>query len=246
MERVRFLLVVLLLAPSACSEADAAPAGRAQRAARPAPTTPLPPDFDLEAADVRESLEPRAGDGRPLRTRRRKPLSKQQLLSKFAKTFTDFSWAKLNPGKPRKVGRAALVFVGPELVEGGEGYADFADHCVPDEVYSAFKKDGVWRKKRAFDPGLYCPDPGRAVLWVNSPGSKEFLVDCDVDVIEESRDDDSWTLTTGGGLKTTLSSLPVDDHLVFTMHTHPPGWYAMSIQGTHDRWRMFGCTVHMR
>ena len=242
MENSRTLLVGLLLASAACGEADAAP-GRSRAGAQPPKA--LPPSFDLEAADVRED-EGRTSDGRKHRRRARKPLSKSQLMETFGKSFTDMSWAKLNPGKPRKSGKAALVFVGPELVEGGEGFADFSDHCVPDKVWSAVQKDGVWRKKRGFDPGLYCPDPGRAVLWVNSPGSKEFLVDCDVDVLENSKADDSWTLTTGGGIKTTLPSLPVDDHLVFAMHTHPPGWYAMSIQGTHDRWRLFGCTVHMQ
>lgn len=175
------------------------------------------------------------------------PLSPKLVAQQVGDTVMEGAWARVTPGKPLAGDKAALVMIAPELVD--PGYADFADHCYRGWIWQLLHvekagKPNVVKKNRSKKKRSICPSPGKAVLWVNAPEPGVFAAECDVAPLAASFDPDHWKLRTGDGTLTTVSKLPLPNRLVFTLVAAEAGWTQVIFRGTHDRWRLFGCSVH--
>lgn len=226
-----------LLLTSAHADARKTRPGPQPRAAKHDARKAAVPTVRGKAAAKRQRSTGRPNESlaRRLRSKRKSPMKPKALESLLANKVDVTRWADLTPRTPDTTGKAALVLVGPEVVDGGMAYVDFADHCVRGKGWW-IRNDRRWRKGDVET----CPPPGYAVVWVHSPGSTGFAVDCDVAAVEGNADD-AFTLT--AGTAATAVKLPASGHLVFKFDTDEAGWHPVTIEATHDRWRLFGCSI---
>jgi hypothetical protein len=137
-------------------------------------------------------------------------------------------YAKLTPSQPIATNRGALVFVNADLVEGGEGYAQWhslASGVTPLESYLA--------------------------LWLNSSAGRKYLIDCAVrsgislkGVIPGAEHKPTPFKVIGPDGSSQTFQLPDNEgHLIFTLGATKAGWYGFQIIGGGLTWTFYSCEV---
>lgn len=158
------------------------------------------------------------------------PLSAAQLAA-IAKTIGVMTapgtpYARVSASEPNAANRAALVFVLPAIVEGGQGWVKFEG-----TVFS----------------NVPAPSGGRAVLWLHAPTARDFFVDCTVTgggEFEVRGPDSTQTFDFG-------EEFLEGHHIVFMLQAAEPGWYSFEIEQTGDplptiknlNWRLYACEI---
>lgn len=200
-------------------------------------------------ASVNAPVSPaRKAAARGARTEALAPLPPRLVSQQVGEPVVEGAWARVTPGDPVGSNKAALVMLRPSLVEGDPGYADFADRCYRDWIWKVrvvkqHGKPDQEHRERSKKKALVCPKPGAAALWINAPGPGVFAAECDVAPLKPSAVADVWKLRSKG-TTTTVSELPIANRLLFTIAAAEAGWTNVVFRGTHDKWRLFGCSVH--
>lgn len=138
-------------------------------------------------------------------------------------------YARLTPSSAGVSGKGALVFVDPDMVEGGQGYAEFSAN-------------------------QFAPPKGFVVLWIWSPAARSYLVDCAVKGMTFN-----WSQGFGprfhvNGPGATLTFDFTNDysddgyHLVWQLNVTSPGWtsFALFVSLPEEMliwWKLHSCDI---
>lgn len=139
-------------------------------------------------------------------------------------------YARVTPSQPSVPGKGALVFVDANLVEGGEGFAEFKNVTEP------------------------VPLTGYAVLWLYSPAGRSYLIDCGVKGMYWNLQTQQGPVFTISGPGNTVQAFDyratfsqAGYHLVFSLVADQAGWYPFAIstqpagEELYTTWKLFGC-----
>lgn len=139
-------------------------------------------------------------------------------------------YVRVTPSQPDVPGKGALVFVEANLVEGGEGYAEF---------------------KNKTEPG---PLEGYTVLWLYSPAGRSYLVDCAVSGMYWNLQAQQGPVFMVSGPGNTVQAFDYRAaydlegyHLVFSLVAGQAGWYPFGISTQpagaelYTTWKLFSC-----
>lgn len=146
-------------------------------------------------------------------------------------------YCRVTPAAPRADSKAALVFVRPDLVEGGRGYARFSSR-LDDKL------------------GIMPTPDGYAVLWVWSPAGRKYLIDCAVGGMyyNLSQQYGAEYVVAGPGATQSFdfrNNYSADGyHLVFVFTATAAGWYSFALStapagGTTliTEWDLYACDL---
>ena len=131
-------------------------------------------------------------------------------------------YARLSPAQPRSVGRGALVFSQPMLVEGGEGWA--------------FMKPGVETKV----------SPSRVSVWVNSPAAnRRYLVDCAVSGTVPKDRSTMFTIDVSGVRQTVEfpAGTTWPNHVIAMLNATDAGWHKLVLMNDQSHWHFHSCDI---
>jgi len=142
-------------------------------------------------------------------------------------------YVRVTPSQPSVVNKAALVFVEPHLVEGGEGYVQF----FAEELRR----------------------PGLAVLWIRSAQPRKYLIDCAISGTSYAARDLAEAgpvlAVTGPDGATRVFDFsssgvnPAGYHLAFAIEAEEIGWYPFTIvwgakpSTLLGKWELHACEV---
>ena len=186
----------------------------------------------LDRVDHREGV-PR--DGGPISTPR--PIGAAQMgqiRAALGSLEPGSQYVRVTPSQPSVTGKAALVFVEPHLVEGGQGYVQFfSEELRP---------------------------PGLAVLWIRSPQARRYLIDCAISgtsyaVSDHVVEAGPVLAVTGPDSATQIFDFsssgadPAGNHLLFGLEAEEIGWYRFTIawgdqpSSRPGKWELHSCEV---
>jgi hypothetical protein len=155
----------------------------------------------------------------------------------------------VSPRDPSVANRGALVFVTPTLVEGGENYAVWGKPSGgKPHLYTQTELDKIKQKKMMTDAkmaqsgnptqgGAVQPGPeGSVMLWLKSPASRKFLIDCVVG--------GSPFVVSGPSGSQIIQLNQMTGHLIFALDAATAGWYSFRISsGNEFGWTFYSCEV---
>jgi len=160
------------------------------------------------------------------------PLSAPELtnaLKLLGKTEPGSVYVTLTPSQPDVANRGALVFLNPDVVEAGEGYASW--------TVSGSDSD---------------PQMKYMMIWLKSAANRSYLIDCAVsgEYKPNSTEAAEFRVVGPDGNTTWFKAVNgiSDRHLVFSLNATNAGWYGFQLRSPRQTpqtlyWRFYSCEV---